>query len=47
MFCFFGYEAYGILVPGSGIEPPIPCIGNQSLNHWTTREVLRFFLKSM
>ena len=23
----------------------VPCIGRQSLNPWTTREVLKFFLK--
>ena len=34
-FCFSGYEACGILVPWPGIKSP--CIGRQSLNHWTTR----------
>ena len=32
--------AGGILVPQSGIEPMPPALGAQSLNHWTTREVL-------
>ena len=31
--------ACGILVPGPGIQPYIPCIGRQTLNRWTTREV--------
>ena len=26
-------------LPGPGIEPHVPCIGRQILNHWTTREV--------
>ena len=29
----------GILVPQTGIEPPIPYIVKWILNHWTTREV--------
>ena len=37
--------AWGILVLGPGIEPYIPCIGRQTLNRWTTREVpIRLFL---
>ena len=38
-FMFFGYEACGILAPRPGVEPCAPCIGRQSLNHWTAREV--------
>ena len=29
-----------ILVPSLGIKPVTPAIGDQSLNHWTVREVL-------
>ena len=32
--------ARGILVPRPGIEPEFPAVETQSLNHWTTREVL-------
>ena len=31
---------YGLLVPWLGIEPVAPALGVQSLNHWTTMEVL-------
>ena len=31
----------GILVPLPGIEPVLPVLVAQSLNHWTTGEVLR------
>ena len=34
--------ACGILVPQAGIEPVTPVVEAQSLNHWTTREVLAF-----
>ena len=29
----------GILIPRPGIEPELPALEKQSLNHWTTREV--------
>ena len=51
--CCFGFfffwlcrTAYGILVPWPGIKPTPPAVEAQSLNHWTTREVLRNMLKS-
>ena len=31
MFCFFGHEAYVILAPGSGIEPPPPVLEAKAL----------------
>ena len=31
--------ACGILVPWSGTEPTVPCIGSWLLNPWTTRQV--------
>ena len=46
LFLCFGVEACGILSPRSGVEPTPLCIGRQSLNHWTTREVpKKVFLK--
>ena len=36
----FFIRPYGILVPKSGIGPLPPSLGAQSLNHWTTCEVL-------
>ena len=38
-FVLFGHAACGILVPPSGIEPVSPALEEQSLNHWTAREV--------
>ena len=38
MFWFFDCEACGILAPNQGSNHT-SCIGRQSLNHWTTREV--------
>ena len=39
MFWFFAsHEAGGILAPRPRIQP-VPLIGKQSLNHWTTWEV--------
>ena len=39
-FClFFGHTACGILVPQPGTKPVSPALGEQSLNHWTAREV--------
>ena len=42
-FCFglvfFGLLACGILVPWPGIEPVLPAVEGQSLNHWTARQV--------
>ena len=35
---------YGILVPQPLIEPMLPAVEAQSLNHWTSREVLPCFL---
>ena len=45
VFCFLFLifwprcAACGILVPWSGLEPASPALGEQSLNHWTDREV--------
>ena len=36
---FLARRQCGTLVPWPGIKPALPCIGRQSLNHWTTREV--------
>ena len=36
--------ACGILVPQPGIKPMPPALEAQSLNHWTTREVLLFLI---
>ena len=36
----------GVLVPQPGMEPTAPALAAQSLNHWTTREVLSFFILS-
>lgn len=33
--------AWGILVPGSGVEPVPPTLDAQCPHHWTTREILR------
>ena len=41
MFKFFGHKAGEILAPWPGIKLTPPCIGRQSLNHWTTRNILR------
>ena len=37
--------ACGILVPPPGIEPTPPVVEARSLNHWTTREVLDFWIR--
>ena len=37
-------EVCGILFPWPGIEPVSPAVEAWSLNHWTTRDVLIFFL---
>ena len=44
--CFFllTHAACEILVPQPGIKPMPPAIAAWSLNHCTTREVLRIFL---
>ena len=39
MVWFFGCKTLGISVPRPGIEPTPACVGRQSLNHWTTREI--------
>ena len=40
LFIFWQYQvACRILVPWPGIEPRLPTVEAQSLNHWTTREV--------
>ena len=39
MVWFFGCKSLGISVPQPGIEPTPVCVGRQSLNHWTTREI--------
>ena len=36
------HVACKILGPRLGIEPVAPAVGDQSLSHWTTREVLRW-----
>ena len=33
-----GLQTWGILVPQPGIQPMLPALKVQSLNHWTTRE---------
>ena len=45
-FFFFLPQAVAlrILAPQPGIEPMPPAVEVQSLNHWTTREVLWWFL---
>ena len=43
-FFFFSWPCHvecRILVPGLRIKPMPPALGVQSLNHWTTREVLK------
>ena len=47
-FFFFGHNhvTCRLLVPWAGIEPAPPAVAVQSLNHWTTREVLLFALFS-
>ena len=40
-FFLLHHAACGILVPWPGIEPMPPALQAWSLNHWTTREVLR------
>ena len=39
MVWFFGLKTCGILAAQPGIKSLTLCIGRQSLNHWTTREV--------
>ena len=41
VFYFFAMCHVGILVPQLGIKALSPAMEAQSLNHWTTREVLR------
>ena len=44
-FFFFVWlhgEAYRILVPRPGIKPTAPAVEAQSLNHWTTKEVIYY-----
>ena len=36
----FGWEACGLFVPWSGIEPALPAVEGWNLDHWATREVL-------
>ena len=38
---FFDLEARAVLAPRPGIKPVFPCIGRQSLNLWTARDVPR------
>ena len=40
---FFGLKACGILIPDQGPNPH-PCIGRQSSNHGTSREVPQMIL---
>ena len=35
------------LVPGPGIQPGSPALEEQSLSHWTTREVPIFYICSL
>ena len=44
-FQFFGCAMWhvGIIVPQPGIEPMPPAVEAWSLNHWTAREVPKFF----
>ena len=35
------------LVPGPGIQPGPPALEEQSLSHWTTREVPVFYICSL
>ena len=44
-FFFFSLIVCGILAPWPGFEPIPFAVKAQSLNHWTTREVLSFFKK--
>ena len=44
MFQVFDREACGILAPWLGMEPHTWCIGKQSLNHSTAREVPSYWL---
>ena len=39
MFLFFGPEACGNLSSPTRDQTHTPCIGRQSLNHWSAREV--------
>ena len=39
MLWVFGLQTFGILVPLAKDWTHTPCIGRQSLNHWTAREV--------
>ena len=41
IYIYFDFSACGILVSQPGIEPTPPALEEQSLNHWTTREVPR------
>ena len=41
LFYFFGQVTCGILVPQPGIKLMLSALEAWSLNHWTTREVLR------
>ena len=38
---FFGLKVFGNSVPQPRIEPALPALKAQILNHWTTREVLK------
>ena len=37
MFCFFGWEACGILVPRTEMEHTPPLTGRQTFDHWPIR----------
>ena len=39
-FYWLHKEVCGIRVPWPGIEPMTPALGAQSLNHWTTKDVI-------
>ena len=41
------HRTCGILVPQLGIEPTPPALEVWSLNQWTTKEVLKYFLGRM
>ena len=44
LFLPMPYIMQGTLVPWLAIEPTLSAVGARSLNHWTGREVQRYFL---
>ena len=41
------HGTWDLIVPQAGIKPGPPALGAQSLNHWTTRAVLRADFEEM